>query len=145
MKILITSDIHGKIEKLKKVILKEKPSLIIDAGDSELTDYDLNINNIISVRGNCDYINNQESNKILNLPFGKTYLTHGNLYNIKNGYSLLIKKLINLNINYCICGHTHIQKIFKINNITIINPGSLGYNNTYIIYENNKFIERVLI
>ena len=46
-----------------------------------------------------------------------------------------------LGVDYVIFGHTHQMMVEKINGITYLNPGSLGYEKTYIeIF--NKTIRR---
>ena len=43
------------------------------------------------------------------------------------------------NCNYVICGHIHFPTIKKMDYMTYINCGDWIENNTYIIYDNNKF------
>ena len=82
---------------------------------------------IMAVRGNCDC---EVDQMVLNFPIMSTYstilyeskrlfLTHGHIYNPDNMPKLRDKDLF-------IYGHTHIPKVDKVDNIYIINPGSIS-------------------
>jgi uncharacterized protein len=100
---------------------------------------------IISVRGNCDA---EVDGMILDFPCRadysiilqgntKIFVTHGHLYDET--------KLPNLaKNNVLIYGHTHIPVAKKVDDLLILNPGSItlpkeGHANTYGIIEGNKF------
>lgn len=165
MKLFFMSDIHGSVYYLNKALDKfkeEKADYIIVLGDhlyhgarnplpkeynpkqvieilNSFTD------RIIAVRGNCD---SEVDEMVLNFPIMATYsnilynnkrlfLTHGHIYNENN-----MPKLANGDV--FIYGHTHIPKVEKMDNIYIINPGSITLpkqNNphTYGILERNTF------
>lgn len=143
MKILVLSDNHSK-----NLDINNSYNYIIHAGDygSEL-DY-LENNNIIYVKGNCDYIGDKE--RILELFDKKILLTHGDRYRVKEAYQSLLYRGLELNVNIIIFGHTHIPTIFIENNILFINPGSYrdGYyiiisDNNITLYQDNKKIRKI--
>ena len=106
--VLIISDYHRREDKVLALIEKYHPDRIFNLGDSESDDYFLMQNNILSVKGNCDYINLPN---ILTVDFNgiKILLTHGHLYQVK--FSLLRLKLLakEQSCQYCFFGHTHRQ------------------------------------
>ncbi|QBD86061.1 phosphodiesterase, partial [Clostridium tetani] len=170
MKLFFISDIHGSSYYLEKVINiyeKEKADYLVILGDELyhgarnplpkeynpkkvaeiLNKYK---NKIIAVRGNCD---SEVDQMVLNYPIMSDYsiilynnrrlfLTHGHIYN-KNNLPTIS------NGDVFIYGHTHVPLAEKINNIFIINPGSITFpkENTphcYGVLENNTFIIKTL-
>lgn len=147
MKILIISDSHNN--SILKLPLTDY-DYVIHCGDISSNDLDyLNIyDNIIYVRGNCDY-NNYDLTKVLNLNNKKIFITHGNLYNVKDDLELLINNTINKNDIVCF-GHTHKQLLLKKENTIYLNPGAWKNNEyAYIINDevflikNNKCINKI--
>ncbi|MCR5349647.1 MAG: metallophosphoesterase [Acholeplasmatales bacterium] len=143
MKILVLSDNH-----YKNLDIKNKYDFIIHAGDygSEL-DY-LENNNIIYVKGNCDYYGDKE--RILELYNKKILLTHGDKYRVKETYQSILYKGLQEECDIVIFGHTHIPLIFIEENILFINPGSFkdGYyiiidENKISLYKDDKFIKKL--
>lgn len=162
MKLLIASDIHGSYYYAKKLIdiyENDKFDNIILLGDilyhgprNDLPkDYNpkkvielLNdkSSQIICVRGNCEAEVDQMvldfdvlcEHTYLIIDKRKFYLAHGH-----HEYPNLNKGDIFLS------GHTHIPLIEEMENKALhLNPGSIsipkgGFNNSYMIYENNKF------
>lgn len=147
MKILIISDSHNN--SILKLPLTDY-DYVIHCGDISSNDLDyLNIyDNIIYVRGNCDY-NNYDLTKVLNLNNKKIFITHGNLYNVKGDLELLINNTIN-KYNIVCFGHTHKQLLLKKENTIYLNPGAWKNNEyAYIINDevflikNNKCINKI--
>lgn len=147
MKILIISDSHNN--SILKLPLTDY-DYVIHCGDISSNDLDyLNIyDNIIYVRGNCDY-NNYDLTKVLNLNNKKIFITHGNLYNVKDDLELLINNTIN-KYNIVCFGHTHKQLLLKKENTIYLNPGAWKNNeHAYIINDevflikNNKCINKI--
>ena len=73
-------------------------------------------------------------------------MTHGHLYNINSMISMAKQRKCNIIIH----GHTHIKKLEKIDDIYIINPGSVAKprskdSNTFLIleylFENNGCVD----
>ncbi|KHO38634.1 phosphodiesterase [Clostridium tetani] len=165
MKLFFISDIHGSsyyLEKVINIFEKEKADYLVILGDELYhgarnplpKEYNpkkvaeiLNTykNKIIAVRGNCD---SEVDQMVLNYPIMSDYsiilynnrrlfLTHGHIYN-KNNLPTIS------NGDVLIYGHTHVPIAEKINNIFIVNPGSITFpkENTphcYGVLENNTF------
>lgn len=82
------------------------------------------------ITGNCD---SQVDNMVLDIPENKFYsiesfgnfnmfFTHGFTPSIEDSINLAIEN----NCELLFHGHTHISKIEKIDNLTIVNPGSIS-------------------
>jgi putative phosphoesterase len=138
MKVLITSDIHGDLDKLIRLREIETFDLHLDAGDSNLHVDNLKRMQIISVKGNTDFFSQLPPIRVVENYLGKIIIVHGHTQNVKYGFDLIESVANNLRADYLIYGHTHIPRIEKVNNITYINPGSLRYGNTYAVIENYK-------
>lgn len=165
MKLMFISDIHGSSHYIEKSIdkfIEEKADYIVILGDllyhgprNPLPEgYDpssvlLTLNNykekIISVRGNCD---SEVDQMVLEFPIMNDYTiifndnrrifaTHGHLYNES--------KMPNIEDgDILIHGHTHIPVAKKVNNIYVLNPGSISLPkennpNSYGVLEGNIF------
>ena len=78
MKIVIAGDNHGEKDSLKKIVNKEpNTDLFLHTGDSLLLDYELTP--FVSVKGNCDYLQDYPESRTIKTPIGKLLITHGHL------------------------------------------------------------------
>lgn len=159
MKYMIISDIHGGINELNTVLeiyFNEKFDKLIILGDLFNYGIDLNRNDIIEklnllkenimyVRGNCDY---NLTNILFNTPYmlemninnKKTLLTHGHLYSMDY--------LLGSNYDIIISGHTHIAEIVKKHDKLFLNPGSIskprkGENSFMVINDNDVYLKNL--
>lgn len=139
MIILITSDIHSNLNSLDKLIAKHpKVDYHLDAGDSQLSLETLKKHKIISVKGNTDSEFSLPLQRVLNINNQKILLIHGHTMGVKSSIINLTQTAKKLNVNFVIFGHTHLPFNKTIDDIVYLNPGSLGYDSTYIVIENNK-------
>lgn len=139
MEILITSDLHGETLKLEK-LKAQYPNITthLDAGDSNLSITELNKYNVTSVRGNMDSDLNLNIHEILTIDNKKILLIHGHTVGVKSGLLSLYETAVSIEANIVIFGHTHEPYMKRVDNILFINPGSLRYGNTYVIYKNDE-------
>ncbi len=132
MKILVLSDTHGSIERAEEVIRQNRKSdLIIHLGDNirDADDLSYIFPEILmeSVRGNCDFVAPETpSEKLLEYMGVRIFITHGNAYSVKNGYSRLIHKAAHVDADLVLFGHTHIAETFAHGKAIFLNPGSLS-------------------
>lgn len=137
MKIVLTSDNHGRKDLLDFIVSKENADYYLHAGDSEMSQ-EL-INPFITVRGNRDH-KSLPTFREINIDGVKIFLTHSHLYNFKE-----LLKIAKLNkIDVVVYGHTHIYKAEQIDGIWFVNPGSLarprgGNPKTYAVMSINNF------
>lgn len=138
--ILIFSDYHKKEDKVLELINKYKPEYILCCGDGE-SELDFYLNNhIISVKGNCDYID-LPLVKIVEIDRKKILITHGHLYDV---YFDIFKLYLLAKENNCeivLYGHTHNQILEEYEGVTFINPGALK-DDRYALIDNGEFILR---
>ena len=132
--ILIISDYHKKEDKVLELIKKYNPLHILCCGDgeSDLSFYEEN--NIISVKGNCDYANLPHV-KIIEIEGKKILITHGHMHDVYFDIFKLYLLAKESNADYVLYGHTHNQMIEKYEGVIFINPGALKDGN-YALLDN---------
>lgn len=126
MKILVVSDSHLYGNNLQRVVdhYQSQVDYMIHCGDSSLSENDPYIQKFdIVVKGNHDDAP---------FPIYKTFkhicVTHGQFYDVYNGYEKLIHLCQQENCFLCFHGHTHVPTVQRHNNIVFVNPGSLMMN-----------------
>ena len=120
MEIIVTSDIHGKKAIVNELLYNYDADMYLDCGDSELTDYDLQ--NFLSVRGNCDY-EWFPSYRIIKVDeYLSIFITHGHLLSLDE----MITKAVENKCKIIIHGHTHKKRNDKYQDLFILNPGSIS-------------------
>lgn len=136
--ILVISDYHKKEEAVLSLIEKYNPDYVLCCGDGESEEAFYKKNNIIGVKGNCDYIN-LPLVKVVDIEGKKILLTHGHLYDVYfDIYKLYLLAKEN-NVNYVCYGHTHVQDMEEYEGIIFINPGALKDGN-YALIKNDEII-----
>jgi len=140
MTFLITSDVHGKLERLEKVIQKHHTiEHHLNAGDMVLNPHTYEKFHLITVKGNNDYGIDLPYIRILDLDGLKIMLTHGHLEYVKFGLDRLKLKAKLHEVNIVIFGHTHERYLMVEENIMFINPGALGDSGrSYAIYNDGQ-------
>jgi len=130
MRILVMSDSHRNTEAMLKAVARESPGLILHLGDHDAdcaaieADYpDIPLR---SVRGNCDRSSAGPDRDEFKLDGMLFFMTHGNLYSVKSGYSSVIEAARRRGAAVLLFGHTHIPYLFAGKSLTIVNPGSIG-------------------
>lgn len=138
MKLLITSDVHGRLDDLKCVVEKHKDcDLHLNAGDMSLDPRYYEFLNIITVKGNNDFGVDLPLERIIEKDGCKILLIHGHKESVKFGLTRLKLKAKILGANIVIFGHTHQKYMEMDQGILFINPGALSDGHrTYAIYEN---------
>lgn len=141
MKTLIFSDVHLKKEIINKIIEHEQPDLIIALGDFT---YDFNYSPSYIVKGNNDIVDYPDE-LVVNLDNHNIFMCHGHRYDVDFSEEELIKKAKQLNCDTIYYGHTHTPVDHIVEDIHIINPGSVSFPRydkmipTYVIYENQTY------
>ena len=136
MRLLIISDTHGELEKLKELSNQYKDYTKIHLGDRGFDKSELDSLGFIYVDGNCDTQDNKD--KLLEIDDFKIFITHGDKYSVKYSLDKLYFKALSLGAHYVFYGHTHIQRIIEANGIKFINPGSLLNDNYCVIDDEIK-------
>lgn len=132
MKILVMSDTHRNVNNAINLInyIGQKIDAIIHLGDC-----DKDAERIMKlypnipmyyVYGNCDFCSNVEDEQILSFNRIKILITHGHKYSVKWGYDKIAYVAKEKEVQIALFGHTHIAVIEYIDNILIMNPGSIS-------------------
>lgn len=132
MKIILFSDSHGGTDYMCDVILEQEPNAVIHCGDHIRDARRISENfprvKFYMVAGNCDYVSShEEEEQVFELCGRRFFITHGNLYGVKMGYTKLMYAAAEKGADFVICGHTHIPKYDSFGDIVLINPGSVSY------------------
>lgn len=139
MKVLVISDSHQRLDTLIRIYEKEKPDVVICAGDHSKDGEELSFvcpnSKYYIVRGNCDIFDRKyDDEMVFELEGLKILLANGNEYRVKYNYISIEERGKLLGCDIVIFGHTHIQYLFSKNGITLFNPGAV-YGREYGILE----------
>ena len=132
--ILIISDYHKREDEVLSLIKQYNPSHILCCGDGESDLSFYRENNIISVKGNCDYAN-LPLVKIVEIEGKKILITHGHMHDVYFDIFKLYLLAKESNVDYVLYGHTHNQILEEYEGVTFINPGALKDGN-YALLDN---------
>ena len=140
MKLIIFADSHDRISGMEDAVYYEKPDAIFHLGDCE-RDAD-RLHRLFpdiplySVPGNCDISPREPYRKIIELGGHTIFMNHGHTYYVKaSGYDSIINNACAAGADILMFGHTHRPYFDEFNGLTIINPGSVGYEGTYGVLE----------
>ncbi len=151
MKIIVFSDSHRDVDSMEKVSRALKPDMILHLGDhcTDGIELEQRLEDIpvIIVKGNCDLWTAVDEEKMLDLDGCRILMTHGHNYGVRNGYAKIIANARKRGADIVLCGHTHIPRIIKSEDICLMNPGRTGeyargsFSPTFgIIETENSFI-----
>lgn len=132
MRLLVVSDSHGKVERVIEAIEKNRHKIdrVCFLGDG-IDDIKLCCEmypdiEIDYVLGNNDYyVEGREEKEIL-CNGKKILLTHGHLYEGIYGMQKLIARCKKENISAVFMGHTHRKREVYVEDVLLLNPGSIG-------------------
>ncbi len=134
VKILVVSDSHGCISKIKKLqeFFKDY-DYVFHLGDfyADMNGFRDELGDkLYAVKGNCDLGGEPI---FVNIEGVKIMAVHGNKYHVKSSLTALSLKAREENCNLVLFGHTHNAEITIYNGITFVNPGNLTRfsDNTY--------------
>jgi len=128
MKILVISDTHGNHLTPIKILEETGAEMLIHLGD-DINDV-LMMETIIGipvkkVPGNCDPRATEPRELLESISDKKIFMTHGDLYGVKNGLNRLVAKAKELKASVVLFGHTHNPLIQNMDGVLLINPGTL--------------------
>ncbi len=130
MKIFVTSDTHGHIDKVEEVWEKlTGVDFVIHLGDYQKDALRLERmlkTEVVSVKGNMDGSYSSEDFKILETEFGNLLLAHGHMQNVKLSPLNLVYLAQEQKCKAALFGHTHRAFYEESHGIFLVNPGSLS-------------------
>ena len=132
--IVVLSDTHNKMRLDSKLYtVLDECDYIIHLGDGLKDARELKSafgEKFFAIEGNCDSLYAKEF-ELLQVEDVKILFTHGHCQNVKSNTKILEMVAKSNQANLVLFGHTHKPIINKVEELTIINPGSLMSANTY--------------
>ncbi|GHU88040.1 phosphoesterase [Clostridia bacterium] len=129
MKILVLSDSHKSVDRCYAAMLREQPGVVIHLGDhiddARALKRELPGTRFEMVAGNCDYGTPTDYEKVIELEGVRILVTHGHLYDVKNGLNKLIRRGADLRVNLALYGHTHNAWLEYTRGFWLMNPGQM--------------------
>ena len=126
MKVVVFSDAHGSRILVERILsFNPDADYFISLGDSELPlDFLMDLD-IIAIKGNYPRDAGLAYESKLVIEGKKLYLTHGHKYGVHKSLMKLLKYVLSQDFDIVLYGHTHIARADKVNDMLIMNPGSI--------------------
>jgi len=128
MRIMVVSDTHGNYLAPLTLLDGAGADMLIHLGDL-LTDaicleplLDIPL---LKVAGNCDLTATAKRELIETIAGKRFFITHGDIYRVKNGLESLTEKAVAHKAAVALFGHTHSPCVHKQDGILLVNPGTL--------------------
>lgn len=135
IKLGVMADSHRKTENIRKALKSmDDCKYIIHLGDhdSDMIEFSLREDRLLTVPGNCDPDSYAPYLRIFKAEDIEVLMTHGNDFHVKiNPYALMLKAR-EKNCALALYGHTHVQNAQEAEGVTLLNPGAL-WNGDYAI------------
>lgn len=134
LKIVVVSDTHGSTDMLKKIIRECSPfDIIIHCGDGvkDICSADVPDKSVVlKVLGNTDIYSGCDAENIITEEIAdkRIMVTHGHQFNVKVGYSELIRVAGKFKAKVALFGHTH-EQLLRQGDPLLFNPGNLSGGN----------------
>ncbi|PYZ93672.1 YfcE family phosphodiesterase [Salipaludibacillus keqinensis] len=145
MKALVMSDSHGWDAEVKKIVDRHRYEVdaLFHCGDSELSASSSALNEVYTVRGNCDFGTDFPEECVEDVADMRFFVAHGHLLNVKTSEMNLIYKGMETESQIICYGHTHVPLAIQEKNMVILNPGSMRLprqypKGTYVIVETKE-------
>ena len=144
VKILVTSDSHGRPRALRQAIEREQPHMMLFLGDgfydAEKMREEYPDLPICTVPGNCDYGSLSEPEQLIEADGVRILIMHGHTRGVKYGGMNAYYAARELGADVLLYGHTHRPLVDYDGTLYTMNPGSIRYSGTYgvLMIENGK-------
>lgn len=130
MHIAVMSDTHRNNSMIDKACSHVNDAdMVIHLGDNveDINEIESKYHGeIISVRGNCDFMTTSPLERIEIIAGKKFFITHGHEYGIRYDLNRLKYRAMEVEADIVLFGHTHIPIITNELGILFINPGSVS-------------------
>ncbi|MFO7612477.1 MAG: YfcE family phosphodiesterase [Clostridia bacterium] len=130
MKIVVFSDSHRDLDAMKAAVDETSPDMIIHLGDHiddaaalEMLFPDIPLE---SVKGNTDPWSPGPTEKLLEVEGNRIFMTHGDIYDVRSGTSVILAEGIRRQAGIVLFGHTHIPYLKTKKGVVLMNPGKIG-------------------
>ena len=138
MRILVFSDSHGNVERMKQILVRARGEAVLYLGDGigdfEALQEGYDGNTVfMAVRGNCDFLCEYPTERIVTYEGVRILMLHGHTRNVKHGTEALEAYARGQEIDLVLYGHTHRAEDRYIPGedgggkpLRLLNPGSIG-------------------
>ena len=147
-KIIVISDSHGNLKDVESLrpLIEENDYLIHlgdGVGDIRTITRD-NPDKVYFCAGNCDFFSSYPTEGVLEVEGLRIFYCHGHKYHVKSHLYALAEEAKGRACQIALYGHTHTPLITQLNDVTLINPGSLrsavgkGGSYAYLVVHGDK-------
>lgn len=143
MKYLVVSDNHGDRDCLVDLAdtYKGKVDGMFHCGDSELEPTDTLWQDFIVVTGNCDFDPRFKREQLVDMKADKIFIAHGHLLNVNQTLNNLVYRAKEVGATVAFYGHTHKLGVERIDDILLLNPGSISQPRGMYSYKTYAIVE----
>lgn len=131
MRIIVMSDSHTAFHSVRRIVEQNKDAdLFIHLGDGEEEFDDVHALypdfRFFSVKGNNDFHSISKKEQLIDVGGVRIFFTHGDRYNVKWSLNELIEAAKEQGAKIALYGHTHVARVDYLDEMYIINPGSVA-------------------
>ena len=129
MKLLVFSDSHRNIDRMRYAANQTNPDAILHLGDF-ISDAQTLRQEFLStvfymVKGNCDFHAAGKDELFLIIGDVRVFMTHGHRYGVKSGLAALIERSRQLGADLSLYGHTHRASVRDERGLWLMCPGQM--------------------
>ncbi len=135
MRILVFSDSHGELRRMKQVLARAEVDAVLFLGDG-IRDFEALQEGydgkalFMAVRGNCDLFGDDPAERIFSYEGIRILMLHGHTRNVKHGTEALEAYARRQAVDLVLYGHTHRAEDRYLSEegrpLRLFNPGSIG-------------------
>lgn len=138
MRILVFSDSHGEVRRMKNLLARAEVDAVLFLGDG-IRDFEALQEDyrgkavFMAVRGNCDFLCDYPAERVVSYEGVRILMLHGHTRNVKHGTETLEAYARGQGIDLVLYGHTHRAEDRYLppedgegKPLRLFNPGSIG-------------------
>ncbi len=148
MRIIVFSDSHGDPSGMRSALRKHRHTDIVAfCGDGCKDIAEIRAafpdKEYFSVCGNCDWYCSEPNIQEFEVAGKKIFMTHGHLFGVKQGTDRIISLARQNGYDIVLFGHTHKQLTSVEGGILLVNPGAVGYSDSYTIIDIDEITGKI--
>jgi len=129
MKLLVLSDSHRNISRMRHAVNQTNPDAILHLGDhiDDAQTLRQEFQSIVFhiVKGNCDFQATGKDELFMIIGGVKIFMTHGHKYGVKSGLAALVERSRQLGADLSLYGHTHRALLRDERGLWLMCPGQM--------------------
>ena len=148
MKFLVFSDSHGDMAAMSSVMRKHRSAeVVMFCGDGCNDLAKLRMDHpdkaFFAVSGNCDWYCSEPNIQEFEVAGKIIFMTHGHLFGVKQGTDRIISLARQNGYDIVLFGHTHKQLTSVEGGMLLVNPGAVGYSDSYTIIDIDEITGKI--